>query len=284
MGCYAVRPYSVRYPSMKQRQQGPENLTPEILREAISELYKLGIRDSEAIQLALAQIIIINSLGGQFWAKECTTFGSKQEFFIRKSDVRAIHLAHVIWCLKGSVGFHDFLKKNDQNNFESTYYEAVAAYLFLKHSCSVELVIPSQVRGEDFDLRIQGFRDYANLNVEVKARRNTFKSEKQALDFLKRHRSQLPRDMNGAIFCKIDTGNESIDQASLEAATKRFLNDTHRVKFVVYCWDAAPAQNAIALGYCAVGLDGDIGPIFDSAIRPIVPQYIIDTDTRNGNT
>ena len=266
---------------MKQRQPGPENLTLEILREEISELYELGIRDSEAIQLALAHNIIINSLGSQFWAKECTSFGSKQNFFIQKSDVRAIHLAHVLWCLKGSVGFHDFLKKNNQSDFESTYYEAVAAYLFLKHSSSVELVIPSQVRGEDFDLRIQAFRDYAIFNVEVKARRNSFKSEKQVLDFLKRHRSQLPRDGNGAIFCKIDTGNESIDQASLEAVTKRFLNDTHRVKFVVYCWDATPAQNAIALGYRAVGLDGDIGPIFNSTIRPIVPQYIIDAENSN---
>lgn len=269
---------------MKQRQPGLENLTPEILQEEVSGLHEIGIRDPEAIQLALAQCIIINSLGGQFWAKECTTFGSKQEFFIQKSDVRVVHLAHVLWCLKECPGFNDFLKKNDQSNFESTYYEAVVAYLFLKESSSVELVIPSQVRGTDFDLRIQRFRDYAILNVEVKARRKTFKSEKQALDFLKRHRSQLPGDMNGAIFSKIETGSESIDKASLTSATKRFLNDTSRVKFVVYCWDASSAQSAIALGYYAVSLDGDMGAIFGSAARPIVPRFIIDAGIVNGNT
>jgi hypothetical protein len=60
--------------------------------------------------------------------------------------------------------------------------------------------------------------------------------------------------MKGAIFSKIDTGSESIDQASLVSATKRFLNDTSRIKFIVYCWDMSPAQNSIALGYGAVGM------------------------------
>lgn len=159
---------------MKQRQPGPENLMPEILEEEVSELYGLGIRDPEAIRLALTQSIVINSLGGQFWAKECTTIGGKQEFFIQEHDIRVVHLAHVLWCPKESVGFRNFLKKNNRRDFESTYYEAAAAYLFLKEYCLVEFVIPSQVRGEDFDLRIQGFRDQASLNVEVKARRNTF--------------------------------------------------------------------------------------------------------------
>jgi len=220
---------------MKQRQPGPENLIPEILEEEVSELYGLGIRDPEAIRFALAQSIVINSLGGQFWAKGCTSLGRKQEFFIQKPDTRVIHLVHVLWCLKESVGFRNFLKKNDRRNFESTYYEAVAAYLFLKESRLVEFAIPSQVRGEDFDLRIKGFRDHASLNVEVKARGNTFRSDKKALDFLHRHRTQLPRDMNGAIFSKIYTGSESIDQASLVSATKRFLNDTSHIKFSVYC-------------------------------------------------
>jgi hypothetical protein len=60
--------------------------------------------------------------------------------------MRIVHLAHALWCLKESVGFRNSLKKNDWRNFESTYYEAVAAYLFLKESLSVEFVIPSQVR------------------------------------------------------------------------------------------------------------------------------------------
>ncbi len=274
----------VRYPSVKHRLPGPENLTAEMLIEQVAELREIGICEQEPIQLALAQSIIINSLGGEFWASECTSFGEKQEFFAQKSNVRVIHLAHVLWCLKGSLGFHDFLKKNDRNNFESTYYEAVVAYLFYKESCSVELVIPSQVRGEDFDLRVKGFGTYVSLNVEVKARRNIFRSQDQALNFLKSHRSQLPRDMNGAIFIKLDIGNGSIDQVSLISVAKRFLKDTSRVKFVVYCWDGSPIENAIALEYCAVDLNGSMGAILGSAFRPVVPQFMIDAAIMNKNT
>lgn len=263
---------------MKQRLPGPDNLTPETLKEEVAELREIGICDQGAIQLALAQSIVINSLGGEFWTRECTTFGEKQEFFTQKPDVRVIHLAHVLWCLKESPGFQDFLNKNDHNNFESTYYEAVVAYLFFKEACSVELVIPSQVRGEDFDLRIQGFRSFASLNVEVKARRNVFRSQDQALNFLKSHRSQLPKDMNGAIFIKIDIGSGSIDQISLIFATTKFLKDTSRVKFVVYCWDRSPIENAIALEYCAVDLKGEMGPILGSTTRPVVPQFMIDAE------
>ena len=90
--------------------------------------------------------------------------------------------------------------------------------------------------------------------------------------------------MKGAIFSKIDTGSESIDQASLVSATKRFLNDTSRIKFIVYCWDMSPAQNSIAFGYGAVSMDGDMVPIFGSAARPIVARFMLDADVKNRNT
>lgn len=45
-----------------------------------------------------------------------------------------------------------------------------------------------------------------------------------------------------------------------------------------------PARNSIVLGYSAVGLDGDMGPIFSSAARPIVAQVMLDANVRNRNT
>jgi len=84
------------------RTPGLHNLTREIMREQIEDLSKIGL--SHALELGLAQSVIINTLGSEFWAKECTTFGSKQTFFSEKSDVRIIHLAHMLWELRGGVG------------------------------------------------------------------------------------------------------------------------------------------------------------------------------------
>lgn len=259
---------------MKQRSPRLENLTPELLKEQVADLLNIGIRERAAIELSLAQSIIINTLGDEFWAKECTSFGNKQEFFAQKPDVRVVHLAHVLWCLKDGLGFREFLEKNNKNDFESTYYEAVAAYMFLKESRSIELVIPSQVRGKDFDIRVVGFKSQEILNVEVKARRKIFRSERQALNFLKSCRSQLPKDQKGAIFCKIAIGEGTIGQNQVISATQEFLAGTNRINFVVYCWDSSPTDNAIALAYCAVDLNGYMRPILGSAFQPVVPEFM----------
>ncbi|HEY9699374.1 MAG TPA: hypothetical protein V6D10_19100 [Trichocoleus sp.] len=259
---------------MNLRSPGFENLKPEILKECVAELHNINIHDQEIIQLVLAQTIIVNTLGGDFWAKECTSFGDRQAFFAQKSDVRVIHLANTLWYLKDCLGFREFVAKNDNNSFEATYYEAVAAYWFLRESHSIQLVIPSQVRGQDFDIKVAGFKAREDLNVEVKARKNIFRTESQALDFLKSHRTQLPRDQKGIIFCKIETGQGTIDQNQLISATQKFLRDTNRVKFAVYCWDSLASDNAIAIACFSVNSDGLMEPIFSEALQPLVPAFM----------
>ena len=77
----------------------------------------------------------------------------KQSFFENKNDVRIVHLAEMLWRLKKSAGFQEFLSKNNKNDFESTYYECVSAHWFFKSSASIEFIIPSQNRGSDFDIK-----------------------------------------------------------------------------------------------------------------------------------
>lgn len=250
---------------MRVHTPGPENLTRDVLQDSVRELRAIGICDYSAFQIALAQLIIINTLGGGFWAKECTTFGDKQAFFRTKGDVRVVHLANMLWCLKDSEGFLHFLSRNHKGNFESTYFECTAAHWFLKDSRSIELVVPKGRRGADFDIRVEQFRNSVDLNVEVKARSRMFLGPKQLKNFLNDHRDQLPPGESGAIFCKVSLEGGGISKDDLILATQQFLRGTTRVRFVVFCWDGAVQDKVISLQYIAVDVNGKMSPIFPYA-------------------
>jgi hypothetical protein len=254
---------------MQARTPGIYNLRPEIFYEQIEDLRKIGIDLSSGLELALAQSVIINTLGGDFWANECTSFGQKQDFFANKGAVRIIYLAHMLWSLKDQDGFAEFLIKNSKDDFEPTYYEVTAAYLFLKNSESIRFVIPTYIKGSDFDIEVRNFFPYGSLNVEVKARQKAFSTGKQALDRFKQTRKQLPKDGNGVIFCKIEL-SELLTQEELIRAAQDCLKTTNRISFIVYCWDAWNfIQEGIALAYKAVDQNGEMNSIFGETSIPV---------------
>ena len=261
---------------MQSRTPGIHNLCPEIFHEQIEDLRKIGIDLYSGLELALAQSVIINTLGGYFWAKECTTFGHRQDFFANKSDVRIIHLAHMLWSLKDQEGFAEFLRNKDTNNFESTYYELTAAYWFLKSSKSVRLVVESGVKGADFDIEVKEFFLYNSLNVEVKAKQIDFTTEQQIINKFKKTRSQLPQDGNGVIFCKVNLSG-LLTQKELIQAAQIFLKSTKRIAFIVYCWDSWNLiQEGIALAYIAVNREGEMHSIFGESSTPVRPAFLVD--------
>ncbi|MFN9675306.1 MAG: hypothetical protein ACK552_23145 [Microcystis sp.] len=261
---------------MQSRTPGIHNLCPEIFHEQIEDLRKIGIDLYSGLELALAQSVIINTLGGYFWAKECTTFGHRQDFFANKSDVRIIHLAHMLWSLKDQEGFAEFLRNKDTNNFESTYYELTAAYWFLKSSKSVRLVVESGVKGADFDIEVKEFFLYNSLNVEVKAKQIDFTTEQQIINKFKKTRSQLPQDGNGVIFCKVNLSG-LLTQKELIQAAQIFLKSTKRIAFIVYCWDSWNLiQEGIALAYIAVNREGEMHSIFGESSTPVRPAFLVE--------
>jgi hypothetical protein len=261
---------------MQSRTPGIHNLCPEIFHEQIEDLRKIGIDLYSGLELALAQSVIINTLGGYFWAKECTTFGHRQDFFANKSDVRIIHLAHMLWSLKDQEGFAEFLRNKDTNNFESTYYELTAAYWFLKSSKSVRLVVESGVKGADFDIEVKEFFLYNSLNVEVKAKQIDFTTEQQFINKFKKTRSQLPQDGNGVIFCKVNLSG-LLTQKELIQAAQIFLKSTKRIAFIVYCWDSWNLiQEGIALAYIAVNREGEMHSIFGESSTPVRPAFLVE--------
>ena len=261
---------------MQSRTPGIHNLCPEIFHEQIEDLRKIGIDLYSGLELALAQSVIINTLGGYFWAKECTTFGHRQDFFANKSDVRIIHLAHMLWSLKDQEGFAEFLRNKDTNNFESTYYELTAAYWFLKSSKSVRLVVESGVKGADFDIEVKEFFLYNSLNVEVKAKQIDFTTEQQIINKFKKTRSQLPQDGNGVIFCKVNLSG-LLTQKELIQAAQIFLKSTKRIAFIVHCWDSWNLiQEGIALAYIAVNREGEMHSIFGESSTPVRPAFLVE--------
>lgn len=256
------------------RESGLHQLNAGVVREQVSELRNIGITDTPALQLALSHYVIINTLGGDFWAQECTTFGEQQEFFRTKRDVRKTHLAHMLWCIRDADGFSDFLRKNNTNEFESTYYEVFCAYLFHQQSSSIELIVPQGTKGADFDLRVSEFKCMGDLNVEVKARRAVFQTAKQLSNYLNKCRTQLPSSGPGVIFCKVEIRNDSISTDETIATTGAFLRNTDRVLFVVYCCDATTVDNAIALQCLAIDAAGPMGELFEHSGATITPAFM----------
>lgn len=255
---------------------GIHNLSPEIFYEQIEDLRRIGLSSPEVLSLALAQSVIINTLGGDFWAKECTTFGKKQDFFASKGNVRIIHLAHMLWSLKNQEGFTEFVHNKYKDDFEGTYYEVTAAHWFSKNSKSIRFVVESGVKGSDFDIEVRDFSIYGSLNVEVKAKQTDFSTEKQIINKFKKTRSQLPRDGNGVIFCKINL-SQSISQEELIQAAQRFLRSTNRISFIIYCWDEWNLiDEGIALAYKAVNQDGEMHSFFGETSMLVKPSFFVE--------
>ena len=217
----------------------------------------------------------MNTLGDEFWAKECTSFRKPQNFFEEKNGVRTVYLAHMLWSLKNSPGFADFLNKNDLLNFESIFYELTAASWFLEESEGIKFVMPIGVKGRDFDILAKGYHGPNALNVEVKSKRRSFSSKKQLRNYLSAYRKQLPANEKGAIFCKILIDESSISQSAVISETQHFLQSTERVSFVTYCWDATHSDSAVALSTFSVGAFGLAYPFLcQSEAVLLTPSYM----------
>ncbi|MEA5512799.1 hypothetical protein [Nodularia sp. UHCC 0506] len=265
---------------MEIRQSGIHNLTPEILRKEVDEMNQIGITFESGLELALASYIIINTLGGDFWAKECTTFGKKQDFFKTKGDARIIHLAHMLWCLRNYSGFQEFSERNKKGDFESAYYEVTAAHFFSEVANSIRFIIPSGVKGSDFDIEVSKFLSYNSLYVEIKARQQPFANESQINDLFNKARRQLPKDGHGVIFCKIKISaqlKQQLTQDDFIRAAKNCLKTSKRISFIVYCWDHWDLiEEGIALAYLAINEYGDMGNIFAGSPNPLRLSFIAD--------
>ncbi|MFM5975493.1 MAG: hypothetical protein ACKPCG_22480 [Dolichospermum sp.] len=263
---------------MKEREPGIHNLTPEIIWEQIEDLEKIGITLESGLELGLAHSVIINTLGGDFYIKECTSYGDKQKFFRNKADTRIIHLAHMLWCLRIYSGFQEFLERNRKVDFESAYYEVTAAHWFSRVAESICFVIPTGVKGSDFDIKVNKFLSYDFLYVEVKARQQAFTNKNQIQDLFNKARKQLPENGNGVIFCKLEL-SEKLKQEDFIHAAQSCLKTSNRISFIVFCWDAWTfLEEAICLKYFASDKDGEMHNIFGENTNLLNPAFLVEAN------
>ena len=122
-----------------------------------------------------------------------------------------------------------------------------------------------------------GFKNFGQLNVEVKARKAVFTSTDQARDFLNKARTQLPKGEKGAIVMKVARGQSSISQDELHMAIASCLRVSERLAFVLYLWDASGFDNSIALAHVFVESSGPVESPFKIK-GLIVPGFIRDAE------
>jgi len=207
-----------------QRELGIHQLNLDIMAEAVEDISKLFQSEPKDILevnliIGLSNTIIINTFGKEFWAKECTTFGKLQDFFKSKSSVRIVHLADMLWRLKGCGGFQEFIERNKQRHKEvdiqPAYYEAYAACCFLGRSKSVAFNKPINEPQSDFDIIVKDFDGIAKLNVEVKGFQVPITSKSNLKNRLNAAKGQWPHNQKGAIFCKLHLHSDHLTKVSI---------------------------------------------------------------------
>ena len=239
-----------------------KTLTVESLREQAAQLPPTLAHIPEH---ALAMLIVMRALGRDFYDREISkTANSSSDFFQRRTSILTIHIADLIWRLRDKDGFSTLLKKNGDRSFESTYFELVAAELVDSSSTSIDFVIPSGIKGQDFDLRASGFLGYNQCCIEIKSRRIAFKSKRALRYFLNDARSQLPRGGTGILICKIPQEGHytSATQVISDIATW-MRTSTTRIKRVVLCWDVFQNEPlAVAFASTVIGPLGESNELF----------------------
>ena len=213
-----------------------KDLTTESLREQAAQLSPALTHISEHV---LAMLIVMRALGKDFWERELSSHANPSSaFFQERKSILTVHVADLIWRLRDKNGFSTLLRKNGDRSFESTYFELVASEMVDSSSESIDFVIPSGIKGQDYDLRAFGFIGYSQSAIEIKSRRKAFKSSRALRNFLNDARSQLPRGGIGILICKIPrSGHYASQQEVSDDIATWMRTSTRRIKRVILCWD-----------------------------------------------
>jgi hypothetical protein len=268
---------------LNPNQPGIEKLNERYLSKTLIGI--IGNNIYESLDFPIGSEIILQSLGLDFWAKECTTFGNPQTWF-KNGDfgtTRIIQLAVLIWNLRNCDNFDHMLEKcrRDQD-FEKVFYELYAANMIQKLADSVEFNIETGIKGQDYDLIAYNLFGIERINIEVKSKDQPFKSIKSLENYFKKYKQQLNRDQPGAIICNVVGIGFTLDQ--LAESLKKLMKKSSRIKFISILVelkgdDFGPKGNktkVLTYGGFFINKDGQMNVQFQAGFSS-TPSYMLDT-------
>ncbi len=206
---------------------------------------------------ALAQEIIIRTLGFPWWKENISSSTSKQEphFRIHPSNQqesyehqdRIMDFADSLFILQSCEGFEwkikELRKKVSTNNrdvfVEDTIIELRVAKMLVKSGHAVKFVRPSRSKTKDFDLEIN-LREGNVLCAEVKCKReDTAISTNNLRRTLYRAEKQLPKTASNVIFVRLPTTWVQDPQYTVEIdqVLIKFFDNVRHINAVVIIWE-----------------------------------------------
>ncbi len=220
----------------------------KLTREDLEQTKKHFAESGYVVQwFAMAQDVILTTLGPGWWKANCLTNSEKPDPFLNlkvsyETDPynfqdRIIRLGHMLYNLTECIGYGDFISSLRSRDLESAFFEIQVAHLTKNSGHQVQFVKPSGQRGSDYDL-------IATINttpvyIEAKSRRSgVVMSEKALKKKLDKARKQLPLTGPGIIFVSIP--EEWTEQKDAEAIISRsiasFFRNSARVNHVILIW------------------------------------------------
>ncbi|MCL5980305.1 MAG: hypothetical protein M1488_06465 [Gammaproteobacteria bacterium] len=169
------------------------------------------------------------------FAQDLSTDSGAAEFHLN-----VVRLAHMLFQLRDTPGYDDFISSLMTRDFEPVFFELHAASLLFQNSCTVQFVKTTGIKGQDYDLRL--LIENKPVAVEVKSRRaSPITDRKKLKNALSEARKQLPTDIPGivcvAISAEFHTSPEFAHaESEVEVALTEFLNSTKRVNRVLVFW------------------------------------------------
>jgi len=211
--------------------------------------------DEALIEYTVASEVLINVLGPQWW-KERLADGSESYFAKDRSDTlgrfvhqhRVVSLANGLLAGQGLPGFVDQLEKFRRRSLIGVLHEVGTAHLLATSGHKVEFVTETQVKGADYDLRVDGV-----VALEVKAKEDDAQYTATSLaSTLSAARNQLPPDGPGVIALRIPdhwASNESFVNEA-EGEFRRALRISRRTNAILVVWDRwlpSPPQGMVCV-------------------------------------
>ena len=197
---------------------------------------------------AMAQEVILRTLGPEWWKANCTTTSERADPFLRlptaseghRSDFehRIVRLGHMLYQLQDCTGYEDFIEGLKSRDLESTFFELRVAALLKDAGHSVRFVKESSRRGSDYDLSVTV--ETTPVHVEAKSKRSGDALNAKSLrNKLKAARKQLPPEGPGIIFvgAPIEWAMQVGAEKEIGSVLASFLRETGRVNHVILVWE-----------------------------------------------
>jgi hypothetical protein len=219
-------------------------LTKEQLQETKRHFANLP---NDHVYVAMASQITLCMLGPDWWKKNVVGDTGRPDEFLQRSDsseescfnyqLRLTMIGHMLWLLKESSGFADFITSLKTRELEAVFFELYSAECLFESGFTIEFVKAVGEKGQDYDLRAN--LAHTTFYVEAKTRRHGPVLEQRKLDStLKQARSQLPSSGPGIVFISIPVLWTVNSQAEplISGTIQSFLKGTQRVNHVVVIW------------------------------------------------